>query len=538
VARYPQVRLLQHARNSGTAGASRNTGIAQAAGEFIVCLDADDLLEPSYLATCYEAIHDDPGVGVVCTGVQTLTQATGLRTVHTHWPIPFDWAWSTARETPPHNCIPTASMFRRAMWERSGGYNAAIRCGEDAEFWVRALSAGFEAVKCTDAPLFVYRRHGPSMSTSREWNDLAQWNRCYRGFTPLAAPTGRPPVQRDYTHPAVTVIIPVGPGHAAKLPTAIESVLAQTVQAWEIVAVNDSGDPLPLRPYPFVRAVSTPRPASGAGVARNSGLAHARAPLVFFLDADDYILPQTLERMLAVYGQGQAGYVYSGWLAVRDGQAPQPMIAADYDPRAWLSRDAQGLHGVSVLMARADAQRIGGFDESLAGFEDWDFFIKCAIHGLCGVRVPEALLGYRLSTGARRNGALARRAQIVAELASRYGDYFDGRKPLMACCGGDKLATPIAAAVVQQMGERYDILPGNQVYMQFIGSYEAPVTYYGKYSGCRTCPPVAVELGDVPRLEATGVWRAVPKKLEPAPEMAPIAPAAISADIRREPAVA
>lgn len=44
-----------------------------------------------------------------------------------------------------------------------------------------------------------------------------------------------------------------------------------------------------------------------------------------------------------------------------------------------------------------------------------------------------------------------------------------------------------------------------EVLMQFTGPYTAPVTYFGEYTGVKGAI-VAVKLGDVGRLEATGFW--------------------------------
>jgi hypothetical protein len=48
--------------------------------------------------------------------------------------------------------------------------------------------------------------------------------------------------------------------------------------------------------------------------------------------------------------------------------------------------------------------------------------------------------------------------------------------------------------------------PAGWVLMKFTGTYVAPVTYLGQYSGCVTCTPVYVNPGDVSRLEGTGAW--------------------------------
>jgi glycosyltransferase involved in cell wall biosynthesis len=523
-----RLRIIEMPANSGNVGGPRNAGIAAATGEFIITLDSDDMLEPEYAEVLFDCLKAHPDAGVAYTGVQIHNEDTGERWIVPNWPVPFEWAWSMGKEPDgtPHNCIPTASMFRREMWARAGGYDAGRTCAEDAEFWTRALSTGWRAVKSTESPLFVYRRHGNSMS-SRPVLPLNAWSSLYRGHTPLAAPVS--PAERtdmrDYTRPLVSVIIPVGPGHGAHLPTALHSLLAQTFWNFEVIVVNDSGEKLPLAPHPFVR-VSDTGPRAGAGAARNTGLALARAPLCFFLDADDYILPRTLEQMIKRYAHGDAGYVYSGWQFIRKGQAPEKLIAGEWTQDAWASYESRGLHGVSVLMATEDAMKIGGFDQTMSGFEDWEFFVRCTIAGLCGACVPEALLAYRLDTGQRREHAAQKRDEVVAYLRAHHGDYIEGRTAMSACCGGNLTASEQAA---KELASAKALLPfeidsDGAVLMEYVGRYEAPVTYFGRYSGCKTCEPARVDAGDVARMEATGAWRVKPAMEPHTPQPAAIYP--------------
>jgi glycosyltransferase involved in cell wall biosynthesis len=97
--------------------------------------------------------------------------------------------------------------------------------------------------------------------------------------------------------PAVTVVIPLYQ-KAGSVLGAIRSVLAQRVESFELVVVDDgSTDEGPA----LVRGVGDPRirlvhqPNQGPGAARNRGLAEARAPLIAFLDADDEWTPEFLE---------------------------------------------------------------------------------------------------------------------------------------------------------------------------------------------------------------------------------------------------
>lgn len=102
----------------------------------------------------------------------------------------------------------------------------------------------------------------------------------------------------------VSVIMPCH-NNAVHIQASIGSLLAQTRPPQEILVVDDaSADDTPQ----LVEALATKHPSvhlirlsthGGAYVARNAGLAAARAPYVAFHDADDYAHPERLARQLA-----------------------------------------------------------------------------------------------------------------------------------------------------------------------------------------------------------------------------------------------
>ncbi len=103
-----------------------------------------------------------------------------------------------------------------------------------------------------------------------------------------------PPLPGD---PVVSVIIPAY-GGAAVLPAAIESVLKQTWQDFEIVVVDDCS---PDNTAEVVRGMSDPRirylrnaENQGAFTARKTAMGRARGKLIAFLDQDDAFHPDKL----------------------------------------------------------------------------------------------------------------------------------------------------------------------------------------------------------------------------------------------------
>lgn len=471
--------------NAGVA-AARNNGIAAATGDYIVCLDADDTLDPRYLQVCRDALKADRGLGIAYTGLGLIQENGAISPAA--FPPEFDWAIQASPANPPATCVPTAAMFRRSMWERAGGYVQLYAPGEDAEFYTRGLSIGYTARKVDGEPLIHYRAHAGSASRTKQYRPIDMWHPWMRdGMVPFAAPTKATIPVRSYALPLVSVIIPVGPGHARYLPAALDSLLGQTFRNWEALVINDGTGGAAWdrikQTYPFIRLWEThdldgDGNPMGAGFARNVGIEHARAPLVLFLDADDWLHPLALQQMLMTYAQ-HGKYVYTDWVAVKDGSA-EPRPSRDYDAMLWLpdSGTSSGLHSVTVLMETAHARTVGGFDASLVSWEDWDFFCKLAVHGYCGQRLAEPLLFYRVHGGTRRE--LAHVAPGLRDtIRKRYAAYRDGKEPLMACCGNNgPLMGQVAGAM---MGDAYQggDIPEGKVLVRYTGKQRGDVQYSG-----------------------------------------------------------
>jgi glycosyltransferase involved in cell wall biosynthesis len=527
------IRSIIHQQNQGVA-AARNAGIAATTSEYIICLDADDVLAPEYVATCRRALAEDRGLGVAYTGLGYLA-ADGTIGPNV-WTAAFDWERQATPANPPATTIHCAAMFRRSMWERAGGYQQVYAPGEDAEFWTRGLAVGYEARQVTTAPLFGYRAHEGSASRTKEYRPVDTWHPWMRdGQYPMAAPAARQPLVRSYSEPLISVVIPVGPGHQALLPAALDSLLGQTFRGWEVIVVLDGEHDPPTRlqqQYPFIRWASTP--GVGAGGARNAGLDRARGPLVLWLDADDYLLPAALDGMLRHFVAGGGGYVYTDWYGRHADGRMEAHEAPEYDRDAWLHN---GQHAVTVLMATADARALGGFDAEMRGWEDWDFFVKAAIAGICGHRLAAPLLVYRYHTGGRREDSLAHKDELLATLRDRYAAFANGGTAMAPCgsCGDGGAAIMAARQVLEGAPIVAEPITANEegvVRLEFIGDEWGEITWYGQqgrtYRAGRAPESryINADPADVERLLAIGKFRVVPGQvLRPPP---PAAPAAIS----------
>jgi hypothetical protein len=190
--------------------------------------------------------------------------------------------------------------------ERSGGYRTRDWRAEDASLWTRLTSFGFRAAKVTEESTLIYRFRQDSKSADEarahqdrdgDWTAWYPWRTAgdpYDGLraiqekrqpnlavVPFAA-QGKPPRPLrcwpvpHHQAPLVSIIIPVGPGHAQYLIDALDSVQAQTLPNWECIVVNDTGAAAERHRKP-VGASDSRAAGLGAGAARNRGLRRTRA---------------------------------------------------------------------------------------------------------------------------------------------------------------------------------------------------------------------------------------------------------------------
>ena len=476
----PRIRYTRTPHNLYLAGA-RNWGIAQAKGRYIIPLDADDMLNERALEVLADFLDKEQGVAIAYGGFE-LQEPDGRRWI-SGWPQQFSWELQMAHR----NQLMYASMFRRWVWERSGGYHERCKTTEDADYWCCVTSYGARAHKVSTYPTLLYRNRPDSMSRVEQEPDWTAWypwarNRAMTPFGAVGTPANKMswPVP-TYAEPALSIIIPVGPGHQSVVRDALDSVAAQTRPDWECIVVNDSGHALNLGGYPWARVYDTPHPGSGPAVARNIGLDHAEAPLVAFLDGDDYLMPTFAETMLAAQAKHD-GYVYCDWFQIGKDGAHETKQARDYDMMALL--EVGFFHAITGVYPR-DAAR---FDPDAGGWEDWDYVFSLATQQICGTRVPEPLFCYRYWSGERREAGYAAKDKNSAHLRRKWAEYTkNGGRKLMACrgCGrgGGRKAAPMPTVTSVQKAAVAQAQDSGLVLMEFVGVGAGTRSYRGPRSG-------------------------------------------------------
>lgn len=207
--------------------------------------------------------------------------------------------------------------------------------------------------------------------------------------------------------PALTTVVMAAYETHATVRESVESVLAQTEPAVEVVVVDD-GSRVPIATA--LREVRDPRLRlirhernRGIGSARNTGLRAARSPLVSQLDSDDVWKPDYLEHILPRFDDPAVGLAYAN-VDIR--RHPEGRTIAIYDttghpidsfPRIC---DSCPIPSATPTMRTDAVRRVGGWAEWLWATDDYHLYLKLAIAGWRFAYVDRVLATYTWPTEA------------------------------------------------------------------------------------------------------------------------------------------
>lgn len=158
----PRVRLISQA-NQGVAVA-RNQGIANAQGEYVAFLDADDLWEPTKLEQQVKCLDENPQVSLVNTSIVNIDeQGKPLSTINAR-----NLSGNVLKHIVEENLIlcGSAPMVRRSCLQAVQGFDQKLMSAEDWDLWIR-LAARYDFAVITE-PLVLYRQHLNSKSNNIE----------------------------------------------------------------------------------------------------------------------------------------------------------------------------------------------------------------------------------------------------------------------------------------------------------------------------------------------------------------------------------
>lgn len=148
-------RVAVFSTNRTGPAAARNKAIEHARGRYILPLDADDWIDPEYIASAVQVLDKKPNVGIVYCRAKLFGEQ------EEDWNLP-DFEFNTFLLD---NCIFITAMFRKEDWETIGGFSTEFKHGlEDYDFWLSVIELGREVYQFPNK-WFHYRLKKESRTT-------------------------------------------------------------------------------------------------------------------------------------------------------------------------------------------------------------------------------------------------------------------------------------------------------------------------------------------------------------------------------------
>ncbi|MEM9922928.1 MAG: glycosyltransferase family 2 protein [Cyanobacteria bacterium P01_D01_bin.50] len=201
--------------------------------------------------------------------------------------------------------------------------------------------------------------------------------------------------------PLVSILIPIYNAQTWLCET-IESAKRQTWKNIEIILVDDGSKDNSLaiaQQFEAHNVKVISQENKGASAARNRALKEAQGDFIQYLDADDLLAPDKIERQIQFLGQHDFGYVAAGeWARFYHSPSEAKFIPqslwADMSPVDWLVEAWENhwmMHPAAWLVPRTIVEQVGSWDERLSLNDDGEYFC----------RVILASIGVKFCWGAR-----------------------------------------------------------------------------------------------------------------------------------------
>ena len=236
-------------------------------------------------------------------------------------------------------------------------------------------SAEGRVAKILSAPFRLFRRRQRTNAT--EQNEYGRWFARHRVSAEEAAKLHEQSRTFSY-RPLISILTPTFNPNDEFLTAAVESVIAQAYENWELILVDDGSSD--SRAYALLKNLGQRDARIQIGVqehggissALNTGLARARGDWIALLDHDDLLEPDALFRAIELMqNDRETDVIYSDEDKIVDGKLAAPLLKPDWSPEFFRTHDYLG-HFVVMRRDLARAEFRSEFD----GAQDYDLLLR------------------------------------------------------------------------------------------------------------------------------------------------------------------
>jgi glycosyltransferase involved in cell wall biosynthesis len=448
--------------------------IAATTAPYLGWVDSDDVLAPTALAETVAILDAHPNVGMVYTNHLIIDEQGNDKGLGRLCRIPYS----------PDRLLVEFMTFhfrliRRRVYDQVGGIDPSFSTSEDYDLCLKLSEV--TDIYHLPKPLYFYRRHTDN-ATNRQLDVIHSSQRAIsnalqrRGLDhhynlrvtatytlrpkPGAPDRSIPPIQSlepVSLSPLVSIIIPAY-NAAPRLAPCLQSCIRQTYPNLEILLVDNGSTDETVAIAERIAAESSRSiqilhcPQPGANHARNLGCTQAQGDYIQWLDADDDLALDKLERqVIALIQHPEADLAYGDWdwCFWEQRQLIAQLRFADraYDdlPLQLLLDNWRPPH--AYLLRRRAALRLHylqAWNPETGVYMDREYFTIAALLGLRFLHVPDSLVRYHRwsTTQVSRRATYPERIQHRHRIFRRFQD-------IAHLCQGDQL-TPAHQFLLQQ----------------------------------------------------------------------------------------
>ena len=236
-------------------------------------------------------------------------------------------------------------------------------------------SAEGRVAKILSAPFRLFRRRQRTNAT--EQDEYGRWFARHRVSEEEAVKLREHSRTFSY-RPLLSILTPTFNPNDEFLTAAVESVVAQAYENWELILVDDGSSD--SRAHAVLKNLGQRDARIQIGVqehggissALNTGLARARGDWIALLDHDDLLEPDALFRAIELMqNDREADMIYSDEDKIVDGKLAAPLLKPDWSPEFFRTHDYLG----HFVVMRRDLAR-AEFRSEFNGAQDYDLLLR------------------------------------------------------------------------------------------------------------------------------------------------------------------
>src|SRR6266567_2778668 len=221
----------------------------------------------------------------------------------------------------------------------------------------------------------------------------------------------------------ISIVMPCF-NHGEFLREAVDSVLSANRDDLELVMVDDgSTDERTRKEMEHLRARGIKviwQENKGPAAARNAGIAASQADYILPLDADDRLRAEWIDRGLEILDTDSTVGVVCGDTKFF-GKKTDLWLGGPFDLNRLLQ---QSYIPCTALYRRSVWEQNGGYDSTIVGYEDWEFWLGAVEHGWKFAYIPEIFFDYRKAGESMLSRARVHVKETADFVAKKHGKLY------------------------------------------------------------------------------------------------------------------